>query len=81
MQAQSALSGVRNEVPLRPNGAAMQALRTARKVSLREMHVLIGRDPGHLSRLERGLAGASAETIRRYAGALSVPTAAITYDR
>lgn len=35
---------------------------------------------GYLSRLERGRAGASDDTIRRYAGALDdVPTTAITH--
>jgi transcriptional regulator with XRE-family HTH domain len=45
------------------------------------MQALTGLDRGHLSRLERGLAGASDETIRRYAHALGVSTAAITHDR
>lgn len=66
---------------LRPNGAAMRALRTALKVSLRDMQALTGLDRGHLSRLERGLVGASPDTIRRYANALKVPTTAITHDR
>jgi transcriptional regulator with XRE-family HTH domain len=60
---------------------AMMALRTARKVSLRDMQVRTGLDRGHLSPLERGLVGASDDTIRRYAQALDVPTAAITHDR
>jgi len=64
---------------LRPNGAAMRALRVALKVSLRQVQQLTGLDRGHLSRLERGLAGAGPETIRRYAAALDVPTAAITH--
>ncbi|MFC4033685.1 helix-turn-helix domain-containing protein [Streptomyces polygonati] len=59
----------------------MRALRKARKVSLRDMQAKTGIDRGHLSRLERGLAGASDDTIRRYALALDVPTAAITHDR
>jgi transcriptional regulator with XRE-family HTH domain len=66
---------------LRPNGAAMRALRTALKVSLRDIQARTGLDRGHLSRLERGLAGASPDTIRRYANALKVSTAAITHDR
>jgi transcriptional regulator with XRE-family HTH domain len=45
------------------------------------MQARTGLDRGHLSRLERGLAGASDDTIRRYAHALDVPTAAITHDR
>lgn len=44
------------------------------------MQALTGLDRGHLSRLERGLAGASDDTIRRCARALDVPTAAITHD-
>jgi transcriptional regulator with XRE-family HTH domain len=59
----------------------MRALRTALKVSLRDMQQRTGLDPGYLSRLERGLAGAGAETIRRYADALDVPACAITHDR
>ncbi|WP_443060930.1 helix-turn-helix domain-containing protein [Streptomyces sp. NBC_00448] len=59
----------------------MRALRTALKVSLRDMQTLTGLDRGHLSRLERGLVGASPDTIRRYANALEVPTASITHDR
>jgi transcriptional regulator with XRE-family HTH domain len=57
----------------------MRALRVALKVSLRQVQQLTGLDRGHLSRLERGLAGAGPETIRRYAAALDVPTAAITH--
>lgn len=39
-----------------------------------------GLDRGYLSRLERGRAGASDHTIRRYAEALTgVPTSAITH--
>lgn len=44
------------------------------------MQAVTGLDRGHLSRLERGLAGASDETIRRCALALDVPVAAITHD-
>ncbi|WP_435131284.1 helix-turn-helix domain-containing protein [Actinacidiphila sp. bgisy144] len=65
---------------VRPNGAAIRALRTARKMSLRRMQALTGLDRGHLSRLERGLAGASDETILRCARVLDVPVAAITHE-
>ncbi|WP_335970898.1 helix-turn-helix domain-containing protein [Streptomyces sp. CA2R106] len=65
---------------MRPNGAAIRALRTARKMSLRRMQALTGLDRGHLSRLERGLAGASDETILRCARVLDVPVAAITHE-
>jgi transcriptional regulator with XRE-family HTH domain len=50
-------------------------------MSLREMQAKTGLDRGHLSRMERGLVGASDDAIRRYAEALDVPTAAITHDR
>lgn len=48
-------------------------------MSLRTLSALTGRNRGHLSKLERGLAGASDETVERIAGALAVPTAAITH--
>jgi hypothetical protein len=49
-------------------------------MSLRRMQALTGLDRGHLSRLERGLAGASDETILRCARVLDVPVAAITHE-
>lgn len=48
-------------------------------MSLRTLSALTGRHRGHLSRIERGLAGASTETVERIAGALNVPAAAITH--
>ncbi|SDN90034.1 Helix-turn-helix [Actinacidiphila guanduensis] len=44
------------------------------------MQALTGLDRGYLSRLERGLAGASDDTIRRCAAALDAPIDAITHD-
>lgn len=64
---------------VRPNGIAIRELRKARKISLPVLAERIGRDRGHLSRLERGQAGASDETVRRIAAALEVPTDAITH--
>lgn len=48
-------------------------------MSLRTLARLTSRHRGHLSRIERGLAGASGETVGRIAQALSVPEAAITH--
>ncbi|NJP42309.1 helix-turn-helix transcriptional regulator [Streptomyces sp. PRB2-1] len=48
-------------------------------MSLRTLATLTGRHRGHLSKLERGLAGASGETVGRIARALDVPEAAITH--
>lgn len=39
-----------------------------------------GRDRGHLSRIERGQAGASENTLRVIAEALAVPVAAINRE-
>lgn len=48
-------------------------------MSLRTLATLTGRHRGHLSKLERGLAGGSDVTVERIARALSVPKAAITH--
>ncbi|WP_329131416.1 helix-turn-helix domain-containing protein [Streptomyces sp. NBC_01476] len=61
------------------NGDAVRALREAQKLSLRKLACLTGRHRSHLSRIERGLAGASSETEERIARALGVPEAAITH--
>jgi transcriptional regulator with XRE-family HTH domain len=47
-------------------------------MSLGELARLIGRTKGHLSKLERGLANASEETVHRITQALQVPPDAIT---
>lgn len=60
------------------NGSAIRALREAREMSLRELARQTGRCRGHLSRIERGIAGGSTETGGRIATSLEVPIAAIT---
>ncbi|MEU1778165.1 MULTISPECIES: helix-turn-helix domain-containing protein [Streptomyces] len=65
---------------VRPNGSAIRAIRAAQHLSLRTLASQTDRDRGHLSRLERGQAGASEETIRRIAQALGVPLSAITHE-
>lgn len=47
-------------------------------MTLRGVARATDRQPSHLSRLERGLAGASDETVERIAQALGVPVDAIT---
>ncbi|MGW4648108.1 helix-turn-helix domain-containing protein [Kitasatospora sp. NPDC004289] len=63
-----------------PNGSAIRSLREAHGVSLRQLSALTGRDRGFLSRLERGLTGASDQTLRGIAVALNVPVAAINRE-
>lgn len=65
---------------MRPNGTAIREFRGLKNMSLRVLASQTGRDRSHLSRLERGIAGASDETVKRIATALGVPIAAITYD-
>jgi len=64
---------------VKPNGDAIRALREARGLGLRQLSRLTGRDRAHLSRIERGLAGAGSETVSRIAGALGVTEEAITH--
>ncbi|GAA3032805.1 hypothetical protein GCM10020000_07300 [Streptomyces olivoverticillatus] len=64
---------------MRPNGSAIRAIRQARKVGLRGLAQQTGRDRSHLSRIERGEAGASDDTIQRIASALEVPLKAIIH--
>ncbi|GHJ04717.1 hypothetical protein TPA0906_65820 [Streptomyces olivaceus] len=64
---------------VRPNGAAMKAIREARGISLQQLAKDIGRDVGFLSKVERDQQGAGAETLHRYAERLAVPIAAITH--
>jgi len=63
-----------------PNGTAIRTFRNACNVSLRELAVRTGRDRSFLSRVERGLSGASDTTIRDIAHALQVPVAAINRE-
>lgn len=63
-----------------PNGSAIRSLRQAHGVSLRSLAALTQRDRGFLSRVERGLCGASEDTLRAVADALSVPISAINRE-
>ncbi|MDT0269980.1 helix-turn-helix transcriptional regulator [Streptomyces sp. DSM 44915] len=56
-----------------PNGTAIRAIRAVRRMSLRELARLTRLDRGHLSRLERGLTGASEASLHRIATVLQVP--------
>lgn len=60
------------------NGAAVKALREALGISLRSMARDIDRDPGFISRVERGLDQASPATHVAIAKRLGVPLDAIT---
>lgn len=58
----------------------MKAIRTARKMSLRDVQKLTGLNRGYLSRLERGLIREPAdEPVLEVATALDVPPDAITH--
>ena len=63
---------------VRSNGAAIKALREATGLGLRDLARATNRDPGFISRLERGEREASPPTLRAIADALRVPLAAIT---
>lgn len=63
-----------------PNGAAIRYFREARGLSLRRLAHLINRSPGYLSRIETGQQGASDDTLRLAAAALTVPVDAITRE-
>ncbi|WP_281290743.1 helix-turn-helix domain-containing protein [Streptomyces sedi] len=58
-----------------PNGTAIRAIRVVRRMSLRQLARLTDLDRGHISRLERGLAGASEASLHRIATVLEVPVA------
>lgn len=59
----------------------MKAIRTARKMSLRDVQKLTGLNRGYLSRLERGLIRKPAdEPVLKVATALDVPPDAITHE-
>lgn len=65
-------------VSVTPNGPALEALRKAREVSIRELARRADLTHGFLSRLEREQTGASEDTIRRIAAALEVSPEVIT---
>ncbi|MFJ7999052.1 helix-turn-helix domain-containing protein [Streptomyces sp. NPDC096310] len=64
---------------VRPHASAIRFRREALKMSLAKLSALTGVNKGHLSRVERGLAGLGDTNIRRVATALGVPPAAITH--
>ncbi|WP_199546662.1 helix-turn-helix domain-containing protein [Streptomyces sp. N35] len=64
---------------MRPNGAAIKAIREARGIRLRRLAHLIGIDPGYLSRIESEQQGAGDGTLHRTAEELNVPLEAITH--
>ncbi|AEW94654.1 MULTISPECIES: helix-turn-helix domain-containing protein [Streptomycetaceae] len=65
---------------VRTHGTSIRAIRRAQGMGLRELSRRTGLDRGYLSRLERGLAGASDGTVRRVAAGLDVPQEAITHE-
>lgn len=60
------------------NGEAAKAIREARGISLRKLARDIHRDPGHISRVERGINQASTATLAAWATTLGVSLDAIT---
>ena len=56
-----------------PNGSLIRAIRRSQNLSVRGLARATDRQPSHISRLERGLCGASADTVTRIATALRVP--------
>lgn len=54
-------------------GQAIRAARKAKKMTLEELAHLVGTDSGNLSRLERGLQGASQELLIKILDALGLP--------
>lgn len=63
-----------------PNSEAIRAIRQAKGISLRQLAHAAGRHRSFVSRVERGLAGASEESLRRLAAALAVSPEAITRE-
>lgn len=61
-----------------PNGTAIRAIRREQGLLLRDIAHRTGLSVGYLSRLERGEAGASDDTLRRIADALGVDPADLT---
>lgn len=60
-----------------PNGTLIRAIRRAQNLSVRGLARATDRQPSQISRLERGLCGASDVTVTRIAAALRVPVDAI----
>lgn len=63
----------------RLNGESVKALRKALGISLRTLSTDIGRNPGFISRVERGIYNPSDATMVAIAKRLGVPLDAITY--
>lgn len=61
-----------------PNGTLIRAIRRSQNLSVRGLARATERQPSQISRLERGLCGASGDTVARIAAALRVPVDAIT---
>ncbi|MEU6365697.1 helix-turn-helix transcriptional regulator [Streptomyces sp. NPDC046931] len=65
---------------MRPHASAIRYRREALDMSLRTLSARTGIHRGHLSRVERGLAGLGDENIRKVADALGVTPADITHE-
>ena len=66
---------------LRKLAGRIRGLRTARKLSLRELANLCGTSASFLSQLERGLTGASTSTLNQLASALGISVAELFEER
>ncbi|WP_280912200.1 helix-turn-helix transcriptional regulator [Streptomyces sp. SAI-208] len=64
---------------MRPHSSAIRFRREALNMSLRTLSSKTGIDRGHLSRVERGLAGLGDENIRKVAAALDATPDDITH--
>ncbi|MFM9703660.1 helix-turn-helix domain-containing protein [Streptomyces galilaeus] len=65
---------------MRPHSSAIRFRREALNMSLRTLSDKTGIDRGHLSRVERGLAGLGDANIRKVAEALDATPADITHQ-
>ncbi|MFZ3558129.1 helix-turn-helix domain-containing protein [Streptomyces sp. BH055] len=63
-----------------PHGSAIRFRRQALKLSLRDLSQATGLNPGHLSRVERGLGGLRDDKLRLVADALGVPCSDISVE-
>ncbi|MFL4904888.1 helix-turn-helix domain-containing protein [Streptomyces sp. MMS24-I2-30] len=64
---------------MRPHSSAIRYRRRALNMSLRTLSAKTGINRGHLSRVERGLAGLGDQNIAKVADALGVTTNDITH--
>jgi transcriptional regulator with XRE-family HTH domain len=65
---------------VKPNGVAIRAMRERSGYGLRELERRTGLTRPYLSRLERGIRGASRDSLELIAAALDIPLAAITKE-